>query len=176
MLFEKGDFRGAVADLRKAITKDPTNNNLWRAYNDAYQADAATRFMATLTGTFNAISYEEFVERKKRNAEMVVIDLRSAKEYQEEHIPGALNIPLEDFRNRLNELPELRISEIVVYCIAGPRSATGQMYLSMLGYTNVKYLRGGIYAWKEAVEKEAKEKEEKKSPPPATKKKTKSKK
>ncbi len=172
--YEKGDFKDAVIDLRRAITKDPGNRELWREYNDAYQADAATRFMTTLTGSFNAISYDEFIEREKLNPELFVIDLRSPADYKEEHVPAAVNIPLEDIRKRLNELPELKIAEIVVYCAGGPRSATGQMYLSLLGYTNVKYLRGGMFAWKEGKEKAETQKKQEKTP--TTEKKTKSKK
>ncbi len=155
-LFQKGDFRAAVETLRQAITIEPKNKKLWRAYNDAYQADAATRFMATLTGSYNAITYEEFLERKKHNPDIFIIDLRSEKEFNEEHIPGSVSIPLEEMRKKLSMLPELKIHEIVVYCAAGPRSATGQMYVSMLGYTNVKYLRGGMMAYRSAKEKEGK--------------------
>ncbi|MFZ5998661.1 MAG: rhodanese-like domain-containing protein [Nitrospirota bacterium] len=163
-LYNKGEFSDAAKVLRKAITIEPGNNKLWRAYNDAYQADAATRFLMTLTGSYNAITYEEYTSRKRDNPGLVTIDLRGAKDYNEEHIPDAINIPLEEMRKNLDKLPALKITEIVVYCAAGPRSATGQMYLSMLGYTNVKYLRGGMMAYKAAKEKEqeqAKEQEQK---------------
>lgn len=156
-LYAQGDFKNAVTTLREAITMDPSNKRLWRAYNDAYQADSATRFMATLTGKYNAITFEEYVERKSRNPDLVLIDLRGAKDFEKEHMPGAINIPLEELRFRQHELPELKIAEIIVYCVAGPRSATGQMYLSMLGYTNVKYFQGGFRRYKDYLEMEESE-------------------
>lgn len=154
-LYNNGDFRSSVAVLRSAIVMDPENKKFWRAYNDAYQADAATRFMSTLTGAYNAITYEELLERQKHNPELVLIDLRSAKDFAEEHMPKAVLIPLEELKSKTKELPNSKIAEIVLYCAGGPRSATGQMYLSMLGYTNVKYLRGGFMSWKAALEEEA---------------------
>jgi len=156
--YRSGDFGTAVKALRQAIAQDPANNRYWRAYNDAYQADASTRYMMTLTAKYNAITYDEYMERREANPDLVTVDLRLPKDFEKEHIPGAVNIPLEDVRKRLAELPDLKIAEIVVYCVAGPRSATGQMYLSMLGYTNVKYLQGGFNRWKEYREMEKSEK------------------
>lgn len=156
--YRSGDFGDAVRALREAIREDPANNRFWRAYNEAYQADAATRFMMTLTAKYNAITYDEYLQRLTANPDLFTIDLRLSKDFEKEHIPGAVNIPLEDIRKRLAELPDLKIAEIVVYCVAGPRSATGQMYLSMLGYTNVKYLQGGFNRWKEYREMEKSEK------------------
>lgn len=153
-----GDFGNAVRVLREAISQDPSNNRYWRAYNEAYQADAATRYMMTLTAKYNAVTYDEYLQRLAANPDLLTIDLRLPKDFEKEHIPGAVNIPLEDIRKRLSELPDLKIAEIVVYCVAGPRSATGQMYLSMLGYTNVKYLQGGFNRWKEYRELEKSEK------------------
>ncbi len=52
--------------------------------------------------------------RKARNGEVVVIDVRPAKEYEAGHLPFARSIPLNELENRLAELP--KDCPIVAYC------------------------------------------------------------
>lgn len=49
-----------------------------------------------------------------------VLDVRTVEEYDEGHIPGAVNIPLDELRGRLDELPRDR--EIFAHCYVGQRS------------------------------------------------------
>ncbi|MFZ5511565.1 MAG: ArsR/SmtB family transcription factor [Pseudomonadota bacterium] len=55
----------------------------------------------------------ELLERARKGL-VTVLDVRPAVEYQAGHIPGAINVPLEELENRLSELP--RSKEIVAYC------------------------------------------------------------
>jgi DNA-binding transcriptional ArsR family regulator/rhodanese-related sulfurtransferase len=55
----------------------------------------------------------ELLERARKGL-VTVLDVRPAIEYQAGHIPGAINVPLEELENRLSELP--RNKEIVAYC------------------------------------------------------------
>ena len=76
-----------------------------------------------------------------------IIDVRSAVEYAEGHIPGAVNIPL-------NQIPLLDVPKdapIYLYCRSGARSARGCKALEKLGFTNVSNL-GGILDYKGPVE------------------------
>ena len=71
------------------------------------------------------------------------IDVRSPGEYQQGHLEGALNLPLDQLPQRIvQEAPE-RSRELVLYCASGTRSAFGCAMLEKLGYTQARN-GGGI--------------------------------
>ena len=65
-----------------------------------------------------------------------IIDVRTAEEFNEEHYPNALNIPVDQIRQRLTEFGE-KSAPIVVYCVSGARSAFAARLLKSAGYTDV---------------------------------------
>jgi len=65
-----------------------------------------------------------------------IIDVRTAEEFNEEHYPNALNIPVDQIRQRLTEFGE-KNTPIVVYCASGSRSAFAARMLKSAGYTDV---------------------------------------
>jgi rhodanese-related sulfurtransferase len=92
------------------------------------------------------ISAEEAHRQIQSGGELVVLDVRTAEEYAQAHIPGAILVPNEDIGDApLKQLPVLD-TEILVYCRSGNRSAQAAAKLSALGYTNV-YDLGGIRDW-----------------------------
>jgi rhodanese-related sulfurtransferase len=74
-----------------------------------------------------------------------VVDVRTPEEVEGGAYPGAVNIPLDELTDRLDELGNNPGREIVVYCASGARSAYAQRTLTQLGYSNVKN-GGGIAA------------------------------
>lgn len=76
--------------------------------------------------------------------ERTLVDVRDAKEFQSGHIPGALNIPLNDLRERHGELPA---KSLVVYCQVGLRGHVATRLLTQLGF-DVINLSGGYQTWK----------------------------
>lgn len=77
----------------------------------------------------------------------VVIDVREPESFQAAHIPGAINISVNDLGGRArSELPDLD-REIVCYCNGGSRGPRGAEELEKLGYTNVRSLVGGLRAF-----------------------------
>lgn len=79
-----------------------------------------------------------------------LVDVRQPSEIETNgYIAGAINIPIRDLLDNLDKLPGL-VSPIVIYDDTGHRGSMGMMALSMLGYTNVRNLYGGIGAWKTA--------------------------
>lgn len=92
------------------------------------------------------LTAEEAYARMADNEEAVVLDVRTAEEYAEKHIPGAILIPNEEIGSvPPQQLPALD-AEILVYCRSGNRSAQAAQKLVDLGYTNV-YDFGGIKDW-----------------------------
>jgi phage shock protein E len=65
-----------------------------------------------------------------------VIDVRTDSEFQEGHLPGAINIPYDQITSRLAELPSDRSQPIVLYCRSGRRSGIALDSLEELGFTN----------------------------------------
>jgi len=76
----------------------------------------------------------------------LLIDVRSAADYEREHIPGSRFLPLEVLSARAEELPRDQL--IVLICGGGSRSEVGCEQLAQLGFTKVASLRGGLSAWK----------------------------
>ena len=83
------------------------------------------------------------------DAEAFILDVSSPSEYENQSIPNAINIPLDELRNRLDELP--RDKEITIYCFSGQRSYFAYRMLSLNGF-NAKNLSGGIRSWSIAHE------------------------
>jgi len=71
----------------------------------------------------------------------VVIDVRDPREYRGGHVPGADNLPLDEIRSRMEELPKEK--EIWTYCFVGQRSYYAARALSQYGF-NVKNISGGF--------------------------------
>lgn len=82
-------------------------------------------------------------------ADAVKIDVRTPAEYELGTIPGFVNIPVDELRGRLAELPKDRL--IVVTCAIGLRGYLAYRILKQHGFTNVKNLSGGYKTWSAAA-------------------------
>lgn len=76
-----------------------------------------------------------------------VLDVRNPDEFAAGHIEGAVLIPLGELDARIAELPQDLNTPMLVYCAVGIRGNFGLVYLKMLGFTNVRNIRGGYVAW-----------------------------
>ncbi|MCS6818911.1 MAG: rhodanese-like domain-containing protein [Chitinophagales bacterium] len=70
-----------------------------------------------------------------------LVDVRTPEEFSEGSAPGAVNIPLHEIPNRLNEFKGKK--HIVVFCRSGNRSAQAQRILKENGFNNV--INGGSW-------------------------------
>ena len=92
------------------------------------------------------ISTEEAVTMMAEQEEYVILDVRTAEEFAEKHIVGAVNIPNEEIGTEpIEQLPNFD-QLILVYCRSGNRSKQASEKMVKLGYTNV-YEFGGIIDW-----------------------------
>ena len=71
----------------------------------------------------------------------VLVDVRTKKEFEKGIIPGAINIPLDEMRNRIGELDGDKAIDI--YCQVGLRGYIGARILRQHGRTKVRNLSGG---------------------------------
>lgn len=76
------------------------------------------------------------------NPSTVLVDVRSAWEFESGHLNGAVNIPLEQIGSRATELRNLK-APLVLYCRSGARSGMATALLTQLGLSAV-YNGGGI--------------------------------
>jgi rhodanese-related sulfurtransferase len=84
---------------------------------------------------------------RARLPELTVIDVRTPAEYASGHLPGALNIPLDDLRRALPALEDAASrGELLVVCASGARSENACGVLAGHGITAAT-LAGGTSAW-----------------------------
>ena len=74
-----------------------------------------------------------------------VIDVRSASEYENGHIPGAENVPIDQFAQAAKSWD--KNSAILVYCATGARSSEAVSILKKDGFTNIYHFAKGLAAW-----------------------------
>ena len=96
--------------------------------------------------TYRQITMEEAVTMLEEETGYTILDVRTAQEYSEKHIPGAINIANESIGTE--DIPELPDKDqlILVYCRSGNRSKQASEKLVKLGYTNIVEI-GGINSW-----------------------------
>jgi NADPH-dependent 2,4-dienoyl-CoA reductase/sulfur reductase-like enzyme/rhodanese-related sulfurtransferase len=80
-----------------------------------------------------------------RSGEVVVLDVRGAADHRAGHIPGAVSLPLEELRRRVDKLEKDR--SIVTYCDSGRRGYLAARILSQNGFSDVANLEGGFRSW-----------------------------
>ena len=97
-------------------------------------------------GSYQQITQEEAKEMMDTQ-EVIILDVREQDEYDSDHIPGAVLLPVGtiDEDSAAEAIPE-QDSTVLVYCRSGNRSKTASSTLAALGYTNI-YEFGGINTW-----------------------------
>lgn len=88
---------------------------------------------------------EELRGKVDGNEDIAILDVREPAEFAFGHIPGALNIPLGDLKNRFDELDKDK--ELHVVCRTGSRSDLAAQKLTEKGYENVKNVVPGMSRW-----------------------------
>jgi phage shock protein E len=75
--------------------------------------------------------------RQWLNKGALVIDVRSEAEFQERHLPGAINIPLNRLGDDIARHAPDKAQPLLLHCLSGGRSAMGKNVLEKLGYQHV---------------------------------------
>ena len=92
--------------------------------------------------------FEEGLERWRAVPGAVLLDVRTAQEYRNGHIPGSRNLPLQNIGRVALE----KDTALYVYCQSGARSRRAAEQLREMGYTKVHDI-GGIAAYSGKVER-----------------------
>ena len=78
-----------------------------------------------------------------------VIDVREPDAHNQRHIPGAINMPLDELPDLAAFLPQDRDTPVLSVCERGNLSLSGVLFLNSLGYRNARSITGGTEAWDE---------------------------
>jgi NADPH-dependent 2,4-dienoyl-CoA reductase/sulfur reductase-like enzyme/rhodanese-related sulfurtransferase len=93
------------------------------------------------SGATRSIQWHELDTEREAGARL--IDVRRPDEFATGHIPGAVNLPLDELRQRLDELP---VAPLIVHCQVGQRGHTAARLLGQHGF-DVRNLDGGYATW-----------------------------
>ena len=102
-----------------------------------------------LSGKMNPLYWRELKDADLQK--VMLIDVRTPDEYALGTIPGAVNIPLDDMRRRLSEIPSDR--ELWLFCGVGLRGYLASNILKEHGFKKVRNLIGGLKTYKAATAK-----------------------
>ncbi|ORC32677.1 pyridine nucleotide-disulfide oxidoreductase [Marispirochaeta aestuarii] len=141
---------GNVSDLAEiehayappfSSAKDPVNISGMVAEN----VIKGTSLQASWTEVFNP-------EKKK---DILLLDVRTEEEHALGSVESALNIPVDDLRRRIGELPRDR--KIVLFCSVGLRAYVAERILRQHGFSNVANLSGGYKTYSISTQKQSNE-------------------
>lgn len=135
-VYDLAEFEHAYAPPYSSA-KDPVNMSAFVAEN-------------ILEGRMKVIDWSKLLEQNR--AETVILDVRTKDENALGAIDGALNIPVDDLRSRLKEVPKGK--KIVVYCGVGLRAYIACRILMQNGFKEVYNLSGGYKTYELAMQKQ----------------------
>ena len=95
---------------------------------------------------------EELRRRRETEKNLLVLDVRTAEDFvgEQGHIYGAVNIPVEDLEQRMEEIGDYPEHPVAIVCRTDKRSAKAALLLTKAGYADVHVVRGGMTKWLEA--------------------------
>lgn len=113
-------------------------------------------FLMTLVSLFaeaqdvKRLDPQNFDLKLKESKDPILVDVRTAGEYEQGHLANALLIDIysNDFKSRLSKLDKSK--PVFVYCKAGSRSGSAVDVLLEMGFKEIYDLSGGIIAWRQA--------------------------
>ena len=94
------------------------------------------------------ISQTDLAAHLETKTAPIILDVRTAEEYLEGHIPGAINIHYRELRERIEEVRAFGGREIVVYCERGIRANIAERALRSAGFESILHLEGDMSAWR----------------------------
>ena len=97
------------------------------------------------------ISQQELLTALKApNHNIVLLDVRSAKEYENGHLVDAINVSHNTVAEKLSQLSQYKNSTVVVHCRSGRRAAFAEDVLIKNGFNNIRHLTGDMNGWLDA--------------------------
>lgn len=99
------------------------------------------------SATYREVSAKEAIELIS-NIDPVILDVRSAREFDSGHIKDSLLIPVQVLQVRMAEMEQYKDRTIFIYCRSGNRSTVASRMLNDKGFMKVVNLRHGLNDWR----------------------------
>ncbi len=118
-------------------------------YSSAKDPVAISGYVANniLSGKMTPLYWREMLEADK--SKVTIVDVRTKDEASLGSIDGAINIPLDELRERINEIP--RNKAVYLFCEVGLRGYLASNILKENGYNDVRNLIGGLKTYETAT-------------------------
>ncbi len=99
------------------------------------------RLMRSCAKSINYVTLKQII---KENKNAILIDVRTEDEYVDKHLQGAINIPMQEIKEKIEKITNDKNCIIILYCQHGSRSKKAGYKLEKMGYNNIYTLEGGI--------------------------------
>jgi rhodanese-related sulfurtransferase len=123
-----GDDKDQIADARRELVRIGIDNLAGAAVGEIHTLLAGTELRSYRVTDFSGLA--DIIG----DDNLIVLDVRQHGEFDDSHIPGALNIPLHELADRISEVP---CGEVWVHCASGYRSSIAASVLDRPGRTVV---------------------------------------
>ena len=101
----------------------------------------------------NELAPSAWAELQEQTSASVILDVRTAEEFESGYIKGALNLDIRGGADFLVSIEKLDKSKsYFVYCRSGARSGQACQLMSQMGFSAVYNLEGGVLAWEGDLE------------------------
>lgn len=97
-----------------------------------------------------SVEASPYLMERVKNDEWLLIDVRSVEEYNDGHIPGAVNMPHDQIESYLNELEGWQDKPVIVYCRSGRRAQLAMKVLEEMKFQSIRSLEGDMLGWNES--------------------------
>lgn len=121
---------------------------------ESYTSEEATASPIVEEGS-TSIDISRATLKDMESTNRLLLDVRTPEEYQDGFIMDAINIPVDQLPEQLDNLASMSSSKshpIVIYCRTGKRAQKAIDFLSSQGYTNLLHLEGDFGGWETANE------------------------
>ena len=93
------------------------------------------------------VSQQQLLNLQQNSDNFLLVDVRSVDEFNQAHIPGAINIPHTELTDNMERMSEFKSKDIIVYCRSGRRAGIAIAELKQLGFAKLHHLTGDMNAW-----------------------------
>jgi rhodanese-related sulfurtransferase len=101
-----------------------------------------------LLGCAMNITRDDLLRQMMTEKPPLVVDVRSQREYNRDHVPGAVHIPFYSIGSGLHAMGYSKQDPVVLYCEHGPRTGIAGFSLYLSGYEKVYSLDGNMKGWR----------------------------
>ena len=98
------------------------------------------KWLKRLYRTKESLTVNEAKEMLLNNENVILLDVRSSQEYEEGHLPNAINVPTYEINRKIENIIKDKNTIIICYCSVGIRSKKTVKMLKKLGYINLYYI------------------------------------